>query len=159
MIPMPYNSMSDLALLQLAIWREARGEPYDGKRGVAHVIVNRSVESNWWNGHQAGSLKRVILQPEQFSSFNANDPNADKWPLGDDPSFNDCCVAATSVMSGSDPDNTNGATYYYDTSIQWPRAWGNEANYVNTLNIGRLRFWKLKPIIEQADAEFALGTE
>ena len=53
-------------------------------------------------------------------------------------------------MNGSDPDDTYGATYYYDTSIDWPEAWGPQANYVNTLNVGRLRFWKLR-LVESGD--------
>ena len=146
MNPMPYTSMSDLALLQLAIWREARGEPYDGKRGVAHVIANRAAIPLWWNQHTSGKLSAVVLHPYQFSSFNVSDPNADKWPVDGDTSFADCCAAALGVMGGSDADNTDGATYYYDTSIDWPEAWGPQANYVNTLNVGRLRFWKQRPI-------------
>ena len=147
---MAYTSMSDLALLQLAIWREARGEPYDGKRGVAHVITNRSLVASWWNGHTVGQVGNVVLHPYQFSSFNVADPNADKWPADDDPSFAECCAVSLSVMGGSDPDNTDGATYYYDTSIDWPEAWGPQANYVNTLNVGRLRFWKQR-LVESGD--------
>jgi spore germination cell wall hydrolase CwlJ-like protein len=144
MNPMPYTEMSDLALLQLCMWREARGEVYDGKRGVAHVVKNRSLVDSWWNGHIVGSLSRVILQPYQFSSFSSGDPNANKWPSDDDPSFADCCSIALGVMSGSDADNTNGATYYFDISIGWPVAWGNKADFTETLDVGRLRFFKPK---------------
>jgi N-acetylmuramoyl-L-alanine amidase len=140
---MDYSEMSDLALLQLCIWREARGEPTDGKRGVAHVIKNRSLRASWWNRHIPGSLSRVILFPYQFSSFNANDPNQGKWPSVGDESFAECCQIANSVMTGADADNTDGATYYYDDSIAWPKAWGNQSDYVNTLNVGRLNFYKL----------------
>ena len=143
---MQYSEMSDLALLQLCIWREARGEPYDGKRGVAHVVRNRSLVATWWNGRILGSLSRVILRPYQFSSFNPNDPNADKWPSDGDISFPECCAVALAVMGGSDADNTNGATYYFDTSIEWPAAWGAQSSYVETLDVGRLRFFKPSPV-------------
>lgn len=146
MQPRPYNQLSDLATLQLVIWREARGEPFDGKRGVAHVVRNRTLVAAWWNGHIAGSISRVVLQPYQFSSFNPNDPNSDKWPDDADPSFAECCAAAVPVYLNHDEDNTDGATYYYDASIDWPLAWGNQDLYENTLNVGRLLFWKLKPV-------------
>ncbi len=142
---MSYSEMSDLALLQLCLWREARGEIHDAKRGVAHVIVNRSMKASWWNHHHSGNLGSVILYPYQFSSFNPGDPNEKKWPQDDDPDFRDCCAVASAVTSGSDQDNTAGATYYYDTSISWPEAWGKQEAYVNTANIGRLKFWKPIP--------------
>jgi N-acetylmuramoyl-L-alanine amidase len=140
----PYKNLSDLALLELCIWREARGESFDGKRGVAHVIRNRTQISTWWNGRIAGSVQRVVLQPYQFSSFNSGDPNADKWPMDTDTEFVESSVVATLVWLGKNPDNTDGATHYYDISIDWPEAWGPQSGFVNTLNVGRLRFWKLR---------------
>jgi N-acetylmuramoyl-L-alanine amidase len=141
-----YDQLSDLVLMELCIWREARGEGFDGKRAVAHVIRNRTMKAEWWNRHIAGSVACVVLQPWQFSSFNPTDPNADKWPDDADPSFVECCAAALPTWQGTDSDNTDGATHYYDTSIDWPHAWGDQSKYENTLNIGRLRFWKLKPL-------------
>lgn len=147
--------MSDLALLELCIWREARGERYDGKRGVAHVIINRSLEPSWWNYSTAGNLANVILHPYQFSSFNATDPNEHKWPDDSDPSFAECCSVATTIMTGSDPDNTDGAVYYKDSSIGWPSAWGQQDNYDQTLAVGRLTFYKPKPANNAEDVSRA----
>jgi len=143
---MPYSEMSDLALLELLIWREARGEPTDGKRAVAHVVKNRSLAPSWWNAHTVGNLKAVVLQKWQFSSFNLHDPNSDKWPQDDDPSFAECCAIATSVINGADPDNTAGATSYFDTSIEFPSAWGPEEDWEETLDVGHLRFFKPKSL-------------
>src|SRR5205814_8949474 len=102
---MPYEDMSDLGLLELAIWREARGEGFNGKRGVAHVILNRTEVGTWWNHHIPSSVAHVVLQPYQFSSFNVGDVNADKWPADDDLDFSECVGAAALVSSGSDEDN------------------------------------------------------
>jgi spore germination cell wall hydrolase CwlJ-like protein len=45
----PYSELSELAITALAVYREARGEPYEGKQGVAHVIKNRADKpSAWW---------------------------------------------------------------------------------------------------------------
>jgi len=146
MVPMPYREMSDLQLLELAMYREARGEPTEGKRGVGHVIFNRSLTTSWWNYHRAGILANVILFPYQFSSFDAGDPNANVWPQDDDTAFQECCSIANSILHGVDPDITNGATYYFDRSINWPTAWGAQSDYEETLDVGRLRFFRLKPV-------------
>ena len=143
LIPQPYSELSDLDILTLAVWREARGEQTLGQRAVAHVIRNRTFTPKWWNGHTAGSYHAVILFPYQFSSFNPGDPNADLWPTND-LSFTSCREAALWVPCGMDPDNTDGAVMYHDTSIGWPTSWGNEADFVNTVNTGHLRFYKPK---------------
>src|SRR5580698_3087561 len=113
MTPQPYNTLSDLELCALCVWREARGEGLLGKRGVAHVILNRASEPGWWGS----TIQSVILFPFQFSSFNPSDPNADKWPLEDDPSWMDSLNVAQDVLVNNDSDITNGAVYYYDISI------------------------------------------
>jgi hypothetical protein len=146
LIPQSYSELSDLDILALAVWREARGEQSAGQRAVAHVIRNRTLVATWWNGNRKGSYHAVILQPYQFSSFNPGDPNADKWP-SNDLSFTSCREAALWVPCGMDPDNTDGATSYYDISITFPAAWGPEADWINTANYGRLRFWKPKTVV------------
>ena len=127
--------------MALCIWREARGEQIDGKRGVGHVIQNRADKPCWWGN----DVRSVILKPWQFSSFNANDPNSERWPDIDDSSWTDSLYVASAILLGGDMDVTDGATHYYDSSIGWPKAWGNRSEYINTVNIGRLHFWKLVP--------------
>ena len=92
--------MSDRDLLRLCIWREARGEIYMAKRGVAHVVHNRSLTAAWWNHHMAHILANVILYPYQFSSFNPRDPNETKWPEDDDPAFVDATRIADALIAG-----------------------------------------------------------
>src|SRR5882757_10602632 len=141
MIAQDYNDLSDLSLLELCVYREARGEGPEGKRGVAHVIRNRVYSGiRWWGS----DWHSVILHPWQFSSFNASDPNSRHWPSDTDPSFAECCEAVIPVYNGVDEDLTDGATFYFDTSISWPAAWGDERNFINTLNVGRLKFFKRK---------------
>jgi spore germination cell wall hydrolase CwlJ-like protein len=135
----PYGELSDVALMALCCYREARGETLYGKRAVCHVIKNRATQGGWW-GHDVAS---VVLKPWQFSSFNANDPNSAVWPEDEaTPAWIDCLSAASAVLVGDEPDNTDGATFYHDTSMGWPKAWGKESDYVNSLNIGRLRFYR-----------------
>jgi hypothetical protein len=143
MEPTPFDQLSDLVLLELCVWREARGESFDGKRAVAWAIKNRVDSPRWW-GHD---WHTVILKPWQFSSFNLGDPNHTRWPLDTDQSFIECTEACQPVYIGADTDDlTNGATHYYDTSIEWPKGWGRPEEWDNTLNIGRLKFFKMKPV-------------
>ena len=92
-------------LLALCLWREARGESFEAKLAVRHVIMNRAADPRWPDDY-AG----VILQPKQFSSFSAGDPNAVKFPALGDPSWIQCCHVA---MVASIEDPTKGATFYH----------------------------------------------
>lgn len=141
MEPRPYQELSPVELLTLCCWREARGESLNAKIAQCWAVKNRVEKPGWW-GHD---WHTVILKPWQFSSFNKNDPNSEKWPEDDDPAFEQCVQAAEAVMLGTVEDPTNGSTHYYDTSIEFPRAWGNESEWENTLNIDHFRFWRLKP--------------
>jgi N-acetylmuramoyl-L-alanine amidase len=133
-----YSELGALDLMKLCVWHEARGEGILGKRGVAHVIQNRANDPSWW-GHD---VRSVILKPWQFSSFNAADPNSDKWPADSDTSFQDCAEVCEAVAAGKDADVTGGATSYYDISIP-PPAWAANGSNVLTLAVGRLRFYRL----------------
>jgi len=130
-------------LLALCLWREARGETQLARTGIAAVIRNRSehAKRRWPN-----TIVRVILQPKQFSSFNAGDPNAVLFPVqpaagasADWNSWQDCCDVAT-VPLQSDP--TNGANCYESIPDGKPKpSWADPAKITTT--IGPFRFYKL----------------
>ncbi len=140
MNPQPYLELSPAKLLSLAIWREAQNQPFVGKCGVGHVIMNRATHGGWWGSSVVG----VILCPWQISSFNRSDPNSTKWPNDLDPSWADSQKAAEQVFSG-ETDPTDGATYYHDISMGWPIAWGSQCDYTQTLAVGRLLFYRPNP--------------
>lgn len=146
-------ALSDVDLLALCVWREARGGVYDEKRGVAHVIRNRVAKGGWWGD----TIPGVILKPFQFSSFNANDVNANLWPQDSDTSWIDARAVAYTVNANADEDLTDGATYYHDLSVGFPKAWGWPSAYINTINIGRLNFYRPRPP-ESATDEGELDT-
>lgn len=160
MAPTDYN-LSDQSFLALCIWRESSNQPFDAMRGVGHVVNNRASKPSWWGN----SIQSVIMKPWQFSSFpvlkdgkNINpDPNCNRWPHDSDPSWTQALSASTAILTGNDLDLTDGATHYYDSSISWPKAWGNQAEYVNTVNIGRLHFWKMKPTNHDSVSDAATG--
>lgn len=127
------------ALASLCCWREARGEPIEAKIGQAWCIRNRVDNPSWWGKDWVS----VILKPYQFSAFNAGDPNATKFPQIIDASWQACLQAVEMVWNKSVPDPTNGATHYFDKSLDSNHpAWAKDGSMIQTVAIGGLRFWK-----------------
>ena len=132
---------TNVVLMALTIWREARGESFDARTGVAFVIRNRVQKPCWWGK----TWLQVCFRRWQFSGVTATgDPNLIKWPrednIADWKSWEDCYLIADKVYRGNLSDPTCGATHYHDTSIDLPAAWGG--NMQATTSIGRLRFYK-----------------
>jgi N-acetylmuramoyl-L-alanine amidase len=134
---MNYETLSDADLMALCIWREARGEGELGRRGVGHVIRNRAEQPCWWGN----DVRSVILKKWQFSSFNENDPNSSLVPNPADRGWVAIQAIAKGILAGNDPDITEDATFYHDSSMGWPAAWGLESAYTLTLKVGRLIFY------------------
>ncbi len=125
----------DQWMLALCLWREARGQSIEAKRAIACVICNRVSDKRW-----PDTLPGVILQPWQFSSFNAGDPNAVKFPSPAHPvewkAFEECvrvaCEPAADVVGGADH-------YHSLPEKLWP-SWHDPKKV--TAHIGP--FWFLK---------------
>lgn len=130
----------EFALLTLCVWRECRGESSEAQHAVAWVVKNRLQRGGWFGM----SWVQVILKPAQFSSFNPGDPNAVKFPHPEnDSSYGSCLMAAKHVYEGTTPDPTGGALYYFDSSMEdHPPSWAKD--FVSTVRIGRLHFFKDK---------------
>jgi spore germination cell wall hydrolase CwlJ-like protein len=132
----PYKS-SELMLLALCIWREARGESIEAKRGVASVIRNRCALAPAQGFKSTASAN--ILKPWAFSSFMQGDPNAVKYPAEADPSWHDSLAAAG--IDGKSPDLSCGAVFYYSKPLTCaPHAWGQ---VYHSATIGGLEFYRL----------------
>lgn len=129
----PSNAYASV-LMALCAWREARGEPQAGQVGVIWVIRNRSLKSAWWNGNRMNDIPAVILQPEQFSSFNPGDPNATKFPSSTDTVFPQ--IMNLVANPGADP--TIGATSYYSGDVM--PGWAESMTL--TVKIGALSFYR-----------------
>jgi N-acetylmuramoyl-L-alanine amidase len=130
----------DQVLWALAVWREARGEPYKTKLGVAYVIRNRMLDKA---GRWPGTVVGVILQRQQFSAFNVDDPNAAKLPVPGDASWDDSCRAVDECMTSAAADPTGGANHYHalpaSKSSTWP-AWAEVSK--QTAIFGSTRFYR-----------------
>jgi hypothetical protein len=92
------------------------------------------------------SVTRVVLQPWQFSSFNAGDPNAIKFP--NEATALDWVAWLEIIAIAEDPgaDPTGGAVYYesFDPSeldaIRGKEAWF--AADKMTVQLGAMRFYR-----------------
>ena len=107
--------------LARTIWGEARGCGLAGMAHVANVIVNRADNPRWWGD----DVIHVCTAPEQFSCWNADDPNREKLlAVADtDPEFMIAVTIATAAVGRRLGDGTGGADSYYAKSMAAPPAW------------------------------------
>jgi|SRR5579863_7775013 len=121
MLPQSLRGLSDMEILALTIYGEARGEPVEGQIGVGSVIRNRVVASKQ-------SYKQECLEPKQFSCWNDEDPNypiltglADKMVgaggLVPEPILKQCMYIAVGIINGAILDNTNGSKNYMTNDL------------------------------------------
>ncbi len=133
-----FGNLSDLQLLALLVYGEARGESLDGKAGVAWVALNRVRKGGWFGD----TLKDVILKPYQFSCFLPDDPNFTKLKaiandfesnLAANDVFRECYYIARGVLEGWIRDATHGALYYHSKKINpgWSSSYTRKAEIGN----------------------------
>ena len=127
----------DVQIGAATIYMEASGEPPEGQRAIAHVLANRLKTGRWGD-----TLSAVAWKPYQFSCWMTQDPNKER--LSGVPN-NDATLERMEeyvrvAIDGSDPDNTGGATHYYDpVAGPTPPSWMTEAT--ETVTIGRHIFF------------------
>ena len=129
------------------LWREARGESYEGKAAVASSIMNRVARPSWW-GHD---LLSVIFKKWQYSSMtDPKDKQLTTWPQKYAVDWIECLQAASNAVDGiagalvaatrASENPVPGADGYYDISIPPPK-WATPETFVK--QIGKLRFYNL----------------
>lgn len=112
--------MAVLFVFALCLWREARGEPIDGKEAIADVILNRAADPRW-----PDSIPGVVADPWQFSAFNPHDPNARRWPdpirssPGDWAAWVECWEIAERKLTEGPA--LPGVDHYHATNIRRPQ--------------------------------------
>ena len=119
----------DIMWLAICIYHEARGEPEEGKVAVCHVILNRAYKRGL-------SVKKVVLQPYQFSWANNN-----KRPeISNYDALEYCFIAIDRCIS----ERSNGeyfdyADHYFADYIKMPK-WANNMKYIK--KIGQHLFYR-----------------
>lgn len=140
--------MTDVEALTLTIWGEARGEPIQGKVGVAMVMRNRVLS------HYRGALTFVAVctAHAQFSAWTdeaaqmqaeqellTGDPTLARHP---DPVLRLCLEIAKATIAGELADNTRNSNHYV-TSNLYKNARPNWANGVPALTLGNHVFFNV----------------
>ena len=112
--------------------QEARGEPPEGQRAVAHVLLNRLKEGRWGK-----SLSAVCLWPKQFSGWTPSDPNFDYVRKISD--ADPLMVKMLKVLNDAKvlQDNTGGANHYHADYVT--PSWAKSMR--QTAKIGRHIFY------------------
>lgn len=117
---------ADLDLGARTVAGEARGLPLAGQVAVACAMVNRAIARHRGELHIAG----VVLEPLQFSCWNAGDPNRDVICdlSAADRVYRTALQAFLSALdlAGTPADPTRAATHYWHESIPVP-AWARGA--------------------------------
>jgi spore germination cell wall hydrolase CwlJ-like protein len=132
-----FMSLPDVTLLAMCIYAESRGEPYAGKCGVGHVVINR-VKCKTWYGK---GIKDVILKPWQFSCFNEKDPNFQKLvELAHNPPYIDeqYLEIADGCIDGYIPSPVEDATHYHNTLVK--PSWIDSMKFI--VKIGHHLFYR-----------------
>lgn len=120
-----YITSKDIELMSKVVYKESRGEPYEGKVAVASVILNRAVHPRF-----PGSIEGVIKEKNAFScvvdgKINANPDES-------------CYKAVIDALTGKDP--TNKAIYFYNPKTA-TSAWMKTVTKENSKSIGNHIFF------------------
>ena len=96
------------------VWKEARGEPFEGKVAVAAVILNRFKTGNPLFGASSGNLMDVMTYPGAF----ANISGFYDWDFQQTDEYQECMNAVKKALEGEDPTKAyfrNGALFFFLT--------------------------------------------
>ena len=98
------------------VWKESRGEPYEGKVAVAAVILNRFDTKDPDFGADTGEILRIISYPGAFASIK----NFSDEEFKGTQEFDECMRAVEDAISGNDPTKVHfkdGALFFYSTIV------------------------------------------
>ena len=116
------SQFSDTQILAATAWGENRGGGIQGMTSVLNVIMNRAAEPSWWGD----SPRDVCLKPEQFDTWDSDDPNYPQLLAvlaSPDAAMSIALGLATQALAGTLPDITNGSTMYYAASMTHQPYW------------------------------------
>jgi N-acetylmuramoyl-L-alanine amidase len=102
-------SIEDILIASRTLFGEARGEPYQGQKAVAHVILNRA--------RKEGSVAAACLRPKQFSAWNIGDATRERMVTvtTEDPKFRTAIRAFLEAVD--EADFTQGSCHYHVKTI------------------------------------------
>ena len=133
-----FTPLNELDTAARTVYGEARGEDYNGKLAVAHVMHNRVKAGGWYGG----TLREVCLKPYQFSCWLTSDPNRAKLLTVDydDKTLRECLKAVLEAQDSRD-DITQGADHYLVSTLNPKPNWYEEDKV--TVRVGHHTFLNL----------------
>lgn len=117
-----------LHVFAATIGGEARGEPFEGQAGVAHVILRRARLPGW-----PDDIHAVCLEEKQFSCWNPGDANY-LWvhTVGtEDPGYLSALYVGTGALLGQIENPMEGATHYHSVSMH--PGWADEMTFLGQI--------------------------
>ena len=134
---------------------EGRNQGDAGLRAIGYNLRNR-MDAGY---HGAKSIQDVVLQPYQYSSFNANDPKNNsngRFAMGvkeSDPIYQRAAAAADEVLGRMVQDPTHGASHYFaKNGMKGGHAPGWASKMINLGNEGAHTFMREKNFNVATDA-------
>ncbi len=117
---------------------EARGEMIDGMQAVMWTGMNRFNAKKWFSGT---TIAGTFLKRLQYDCWRPDDINFQIITnlTADAGLLKSALNWAAGIIQSVIPDHTNGATHYFDDSID-PPSWTQGAEM--TVKIGRLSFYR-----------------
>ena len=143
------DHLTDLQILALTLYGEARGESTAGRHAVAWVIKNRAARR-----FRGATIRDVCLSPKQFSCWNPTDANR---ALLEDPrtllseTYKRIEREARAVVQDEVEDPTGGADHYHERSIA--PYWAS--SMTETARIGHHVFYRMKPLAKSRTVKTA----
>lgn len=141
-VPVPQSASSGVVdVVARTLWGEARSQGETGMQAVCNVIQNRARNPGWWGK----DLRSVCLASEQFSCWNANDPQASRMrgPIND-AAFALATTIAKKAVAETLVDLTRGADHYFAETIPTPAwAYGRSPTFVYGAPGDRQFFYKI----------------
>jgi len=129
----------EVYMLALAMWREARNQPFEVIAIVGCSMRNRVLRPRWWGK----TYVEVVLCRDQYSSFNREDPNAVKFPAFADQVFPVCLSLAAAIHDGVLPDKADGTDSYFDRSLDdHPPSWATDGSKTHVMDAGDFHFYR-----------------
>lgn len=100
---------SEIYCLAHAIYHEARGESLQGQTAVAHVVLNRVLDSQ-----HPDTICNVVYQKQQFSNVHKTYPDLKSK------SWRDAVRVAVLAYTRVLPDPTKGARFFFAHRVSKP---------------------------------------
>lgn len=126
----------EIYFLAITVVMEAGGEPFDGKLGVAYVIMNRS-----------GSVTDTVFRSYQFSAWNTDSATRMNLDIVPDIVLMESYKAAVAAYFKLLPDPTKEATHYLNEELTRKIRRGSLPGWFDetkvTARIGKHTFLKL----------------